>query len=259
MEIAIIGCGNIGGAIAKAIDNDGGLTLVALFDIEPERANILKKKLKSVPRVFSGVEGILEDKNIDLVVEAASQDAVALYGEKILESGKNLMIMSVGAFSDDLLFKKMKRLAEEKNLRIYMPSGAILGIDGLKSAQYGKIDSVTLITRKPPKNLDVIVSKETILYEGPVREGVRRYPRNVNVAATLSLAGIGLDKTNLKIIADPSIDRNVHEIQVKGDFGKFNVLVENVPSKENPKTSYLAVLSAIATLKEISKSIQIGT
>jgi len=259
MNLAIIGCGNIGGAIARAIDKEQGFNLVALFDIDPERAAALERELKSKPVVISRIEDILKDKDIDLVVESASQDAIRHYGIKILESGKNLMIMSVGAFTEDILFERMKRIAEEKNLKVYIPSGAILGVDGLKSANMAKINSVMLTTRKNPKSLGVDVDKETILYEGTAREGVRKYPKNVNVASTLSLAGIGLDKTKLKIIADPSVDKNIHEIKVRGDFGEFNVKVENLSCPENPKTSYLAVLSAIATLKKINEVVQIGT
>ncbi|MEA3255078.1 MAG: aspartate dehydrogenase [Candidatus Altiarchaeota archaeon] len=259
MNVAIIGCGNIGGTIAEAIDKEAGLTLVALFDIDLERAHALGRRLTDRPRVFDQVAGLLEQRDIDIVVEAASQEAVRHYGVRILDSGKELMVMSVGAFIDDVLFERMKGIAEEKGLRIYIPSGAVLGVDGLKSASMAEIDSVTLITRKNPRNLGVDVNRETILYDGPAREGVREYPRNVNVAATLSLAGVGLDKTNLRIIADPAIDKNIHEIQVKGAFGEFKVRVENLPSPENPKTSYLAALSAIATLKTISEAVQIGT
>ena len=259
MNVAIIGCGNIGGTIAEAIDKEDDLTLVALFDIDLERAQALGKRLKIRPRVFARVAGLLERRDIDIVVEAASQEAVRHYGASILSSGKELMVMSVGAFIDDVLFERMKGIAEEKGLRIYIPSGAVLGVDGLKSASMAEIGSVTLITRKNPKRLGVDVDRETVLYDGPAREGVREYPKNVNVAATLSLAGVGLDKTNLRIIADPAVDKNIHELRVKGAFGEFNVRVENLPSPENPKTSYLAALSAIATLKKISEAVQIGT
>lgn len=259
MNLAIIGCGNIGRAIANAIDKEQKLSLIALFDIDPERAKALKEGLKTPPAVFDRIEDLLRDEDIDIVVEAASQDAVKQYGIKILDSEKSLMIMSVGAVVDDVLFERMKRIAEEKNLQIYIPSGAVLGIDGLKSANMAKIASVTLTTRKNPKSLGVDVKDETIIYDGPAREGVRKYPKNVNVAATLSLAGIGLDETKLRIIADPSVDKNIHEIWVRGDFGVFTVRVENLPSPGNPKTSYLAALSAIATLKKISGAVQIGT
>lgn len=129
----------------------------------------------------------------------------------------------------------------------------------MKSAALGDLRQVTLTTRKNPKSLDVRVDKETLLYEGPAREGIERYPKNVNVAATLSLAGIGLDKTRLRIIADPGTDKNIHEIVVEGAFGKFSVIMNNFPSPENPKTSYLAILSAMATLKKLSDPVEIGT
>jgi aspartate dehydrogenase len=153
----------------------------------------------------------------------------------------------------------MREISDKRKLKIYIPSGAVAGIDGLKAALLGGVAQVTLTTRKNPKNLDVKVKKETILYEGPAREGIKKYPKNVNVAATLSLAGIGLDKTLLRIIADPKTEKNTHEILVKGAFGSFSVLLENTPSPDNPKTSYLAILSAMAMLKKMSEPVEIGT
>ena len=260
MKIAILGCGNIGCAVAEFLDKEpSGIALAGVFDIDPDKSEGLAGRLGKKPKVYGCVEELLKDGRIDLVLEAASQEAVKLYGLRILGSGKSIMVMSVGAFSDDCLLRKMIDKAGGKNLKIYVPSGAVIGIDGLKSASVGCIDSVVLITRKGPESLGVNVARETIVYDGPAREGIRKYPKNVNVAATLSLAGIGLDKTRLRIIADPKVDRNIHEITVQGEFGRFSVKTENVPSPDNPKTSLLAMLSAVATLKKISEPLQIGT
>lgn len=259
MNVAIIGCGNIGRMMAEAMDKEAYLTLVALFDIDLGRAQALGRGLKARPQVFERINGLLERGDVDVVVEAASQEAVRQYGVDILKSGKNLLVMSVGVFVDEVLFEEMRGIAEEKGLKIYIPSGAVVGVDGLKSARMAGIDSVTLVTRKNPGGLGVDVDRETVLYDGPARGGVMEYPKNVNVAATLGLAGVGLDRTNLRIIADPAVDKNIHEIHVVGAFGEFKVRVENLPSPENPKTSYLAALSAIATLKKISNAVQIGT
>lgn len=156
-------------------------------------------------------------------------------------------------------------------MKVYIPSGAIAGLDGLKAAALGRIDEVTLTTRKTPENLrdapyiekrgvDIgAIEEPTLIYEGPALEACRLFPANVNVAASLSLAGVGPEKTRVRIIADPTLRKNVHEIDVKGEFGCLKVHVENVPSPDNPKTSYLAALSAIATLRKITEDIQVGT
>jgi aspartate dehydrogenase len=260
MKLAILGCGNIGGTIGRAMQKqDWKMHVVAVYDIDRKKAESLAAKITPAPIICKNVEELLKNRNVDLVLEAASADAVALYGRKILESGKNLMVMSVGAFADDVLLKDMREVAEKKKVKIYIPSGAVAGIDGLKSAALGGLKQVTLTTRKNPKNLDVRVDKETLLYEGPAREGIKKYPKNVNVAATLGLAGIGLDKTRLRIIADPGTDKNIHEIVVEGAFGKFSVVMNNFPSPENPKTSYLAILSAMGVLKKLSDPVEIGT
>lgn len=209
--------------------------------------------------------------SVDLVIESASQNAVRLFVPRALEAGCDVMILSVGALADEELRKKLFRLAQQNNCKLYFPSGAVVGIDGINSASAAEISSVTLTTRKPPSGLAgapyVVckgielekIEKETLLFEGSASEAVKAFPANVNVAATISLAGIGFERTKVRVIADPTLSRNVHEITVEGEFGKFFTRVENLPSPENPKTSYLAALSAISTLKKIMNPIKIGT
>ena len=209
--------------------------------------------------------------SVDLVVESASQSAVSFIVPQALEAGCDVMILSVGALADKELREKLFELARKNNCKLYFPSGAVVGIDGLNSASSAGISSVTLTTRKPPSGLAGAphiaalgidlgkIEKETLLFEGPASEAVKAFPANVNVAATISLAGIGFEKTVVRVIADPSLSRNVHEIAVEGEFGKFTTRVENLPSPENPKTSYLAALSAISTLKKVLNPVQIGT
>jgi aspartate dehydrogenase len=260
MNIALIGCGNIGGTIASSMKQLGGkMVLAAVYDIDKKTAENVAKKITPKPKVYGSVDELLKNEAVDLVVEAASQEAVKAYGKKIVESGKHLMVLSVGAFTDEKLYNEMKALAEKNNLKIYIPSGAIAGIDGVKSAHMGEIDGVSIVTRKNPVSLGIKTDKETILYDGPAREGIRKYPKNVNVAATLSLAGFGFDKTKLTIVADPKVDKNNHLIEITGNFGTIKVQIENHPSKDNPKTSYLAIFSALATLKKITDPVQIGT
>ncbi|MHC1587018.1 MAG: aspartate dehydrogenase [Candidatus Syntropharchaeia archaeon] len=256
IRIGVFGCGAIGTEICTAVDNFDEIEVVAIYDRHPEKMEKLIKTLKNPPKILK-IDRMVEE--VDLVVECASQSAVHKIALSVLEKGKDLMIMSVGALLDDELFKKIKDASERNKCRVYIPSGAIVGIDGLKSASVGKIESVTLTTRKPPSSLGVEEEEEKVLYEGGAREAVRLFPANVNVSASLSLAGIGSDRTRVKIVADPKIKRNIHEVEVVGEFGRFYSRVENVPSPKNPKTSFLAALSAIATLKKIANPIQIGT
>ncbi|MCX8171939.1 MAG: aspartate dehydrogenase, partial [Candidatus Bathyarchaeota archaeon] len=196
---------------------------------------------------------------------------VRQYAIKTLSSGKDLMIMSAGALVDDYLLTEMKRVAREKGRKIYVPSGAIVGLDNIKSANVGQVEEVMLTTRKPPisfrgapyvekSKIDLSSLKEPlVLFEGPAREAVKLFPQNVNVAATLSLAGVGADKTKVRIIVDPTIRNIIHEIHVRGEFGEIYTKTENRPFPTNPKTSYIAALSAIATLRKISESMVVGT
>jgi aspartate dehydrogenase len=273
LKVALIGCGSIGTTLAKAIDEGeaGEVELVWLYDLKPKKSKELAKRLRSKPKIAKGAAEILADKAIDLVIEAASQKAVAQYALDVLKSGKDLMVMSVGAFGDEKLLRSVRRASERSGRKVYVPSGAILGIDGVKAAMLGEIEEAVLTTRKPPaalaysaylreRGLSLAMLKEPlVVFEGTAREAVRAFPESVNVAATLSLAGIGLDKTKVRIIADPSLDRNVHEVMVRGKAGEFMTQARNVPSPENPKTSYLAALSAIRTLRNLTETIRIGT
>jgi len=181
------------------------------------------------------------------------------------------MVMSTGALIEDEIFREILRIAEEQGRKVYVPSGAIVGLDNIKAAAVKSIEEVTLTTRKPPqsfegaplireKQIDLFtLEKPLLLFEGPAREAVKLFPKNVNVSASLSLAGIGPDRTKVRIIADPQAENITHEIHVKGEFGEIMTRTINKPFPENPKTSYIAALSAIATLRKISGSIIVGT
>ncbi len=271
LGLGLIGCGAIGTVLAQAIDEGqaGDTCLLIVFDRNIERAENLVRRLKSKPKVAKSVKELIECDDVELVIEAASQEAVKAYAVDVLKAGKDLMLMSVGALVDSKLLGEISRTAKEKERKVYIPSGAVAGLDGLKASAIGKIESVTLTTRKPVEGLidnpyfrektGGKVEKPTLVYEGPAAEACRLFPANVNVAATLSLAGIGADKTVVRVVADPTISRNIHEIEIRGDFGELQVYVENVPSAENPKTSFLAALSAIATLKRLTEPVVVGT
>ena len=268
VKIRLIGCGAIGAEIARALDRGMiDATLVAVCDHNPETASALIERLEHKP-----VKARLEElvALADVVVEAASQRAVPAVARESLSRGKSLLIMSVGALADRDLFSEVKRLARESGAKVYLPSGAISGLDGLKSASLGGISRITLTTTKNPRGLQgapFILDKgidlealagPTLIFEGSALDAVKAFPANVNVAAILFLAAEESD-VQVKVVADPDIQINRHEIMVEGDFGRISTRVENIPSPSNPKTSYLAALSAIATLRSIVEPVKIGT
>lgn len=268
VKIGIIGCGTIGSQLAKAIDEKFShqAELFALCDIDRDKAQNLKRSSSSDPEILSIDELI---NSCDLIVETASAGVSYGIAQKALERSKDVMIMSVGGILDKA--EQLFSLAQTKGSRIYLPSGALCGLDAVKSASVAQLTRVTLITRKPPQGLagapylvknkvDLAgIKEETIIFEGTASEAIKSFPKNVNVCAALSLAGIGPEKTKVKIITSPEYKTNSHEIEVEGDFGKLVSRTENLPSPENPKTSFLASLSAIATLKNILDVVKIGT
>jgi aspartate dehydrogenase len=270
-KVGIIGCGTIGSELARSIgDLIDNVILVSVFDTYIDAANKLANKLKKSVTVAQTIEEFLSQP-MDIVVEAASQEAVRKYAKSVLERGINIMIMSVGALLDDHLYKELVLTAEKNNVKIYLPTGAIAGIDAIRSVKH-MLTEATLTTTKSPRGLEGApffskhkvdlkkIRKPTVIYEGNAIQAVKYFPANVNVAAVLSLAGIGGKRTKVRIIADPRSKMNVHEIGVKGKFGEMHFQVRNLPSPTNPKTSYLAVLSAIECLRSICNDrLRIGT
>jgi aspartate dehydrogenase len=269
LKIGVIGCGAIGVEICKAVDS--GIVrakLVAIYDRNKEHCEKLLGILKNKPEITSPAELI---SVADIVIESASQAAVREFGLSVLEKGKDLMVLSVGALLDSRLLNELVHTAKDHNCRIYIPSGAIAGVDGLKSASVAAINRAVLSTTKNPEgltgtpfikeyNIDLASFHEkTLLFEGSPEEAVKAFPANINVAATLNLACVSAKEIKVRIFVDPNASRNIHEIMVEGDFGKFTGTVENVPFPANPKTSFLAALSAIAALKKITEPLQIGT
>ena len=267
LKVGIVGCGAMGSEIARACQDRLGasLDLAAICDIDEEKARKLNGSLKNKVRILKLDELI---KDTGLVVEAASAGISATVLEKCIKAKRDCLIMSVGGL---VAKASLLKQADEEGIKVYIPSGALCGIDGLKSASGGRVESVTLTTRKPPKGLEGApylkenkidlsgVKAETVVFEGTAVEAVKGFPANVNVSAVLSLAGIGAERTRVRIVTSPGYTRNTHEVEITGDFGRITTRTENVPSPNNPKTSALAIYSAIATLEGIAKSVRIGT
>jgi len=263
MKVGVIGCGAIGSVLCSFIDKKlKDSKLVTICDIDKEKAKKLQKSLKSKP-LITDIDGVI--KKSDIVVEAVSPFIIRELLKKCIKNKRHLMVMSVNGLIQN------QDLLERLTARLFIPSGAVCGIDGIKAANIGEISSVTITTTKSPRslkdaphiiknkiNINEIKSK-TKIFEGSALEAIKGFPNNINVSATLSLAGIGAKKTKVIVIADPKIKKNMHEIEAIGSFGKLTSKTENIVSPLNPKTSHLAVLSACATLKRLTGHIKIGT
>jgi len=268
IKVGIIGCGTIGGEIARACRSSlkEKFELIALCDMDADKAAKLAASLKASAGSVVGMDELIAKS--DLVIEAASGAISGQVLEKSVAVGKSILVMSVGGLigKEELLDR-----ARSSGVKVFIPSGALCGIDGLKASSCGKIESVMITTRKPPKGLEgapyLVANKidlgtvkgEMVVFDGTAQEAVKGFPKNVNVCAVLSLAGIGAAKTRVRIVTSPEYAKNIHEVEISGDFGKIVTRTENVPSPSNPKTSYMAILSALATLEGIADSVKIGT
>lgn len=267
MRILIIGAGSIGAELIKECHRSHNIREFFILDNHPEAAKKISRGMDKA-RIVEDFEEPFPD--VDLVIEAASQEAVALYGKRTLSNGADLMLMSVGALVDDELREDLYRTAREKERRIYIPPGALCGLDAVISASVVNVDKVTLETRKSPKSLSDSVyvkesgmdlgslEEETTIFEGPASRAIALFPKNINVASALSLAGVGFEKTMVKIICDPDCKSNTHTIKLKGDSGELIGISMNVPFPENPRTSYLAALSAVSALRNICGNVWYG-
>lgn len=266
VSIGIVGCGTIGSELAEWVHTrlKNKARLAALYDLNPAQSDRLKKTLSLNSVSTSSLEQLAA--KCDFVIEAAGAAVVPVVAKKTLQKGKDLLIMSVGGLLQN---PQLIALAQEHGGRIYIPSGAVGGLDAVKGAALSKIDTALLITRKAPEALADApyweekqkewrsIAEETVLFEGRPAEAVRLFPKNINVSAALQLAAPQVD-WKIKVIAVPGLRKNIHEIQIEGEAGKMTFRMENLPSPGNPKTSYLAVLSAKALLEEIFSNVKIG-
>ncbi|MCK9150335.1 aspartate dehydrogenase [Methanobacterium alcaliphilum] len=254
MIVGIIGCGAIANIITNfALEDKLGVELKYFYDRDVERAENLASQIDGT--AVLEIDDMLDQ--VDIVIEAAAPAAVVEVVPRILQKGKNVIIMSIGALMDADIKNKLEKIARDNNARVYAPSGAIVGLDGIKAASIGTIRKATLTTRKPPKSLGMATEEKKTLYEGKASEAVKKFPVNINVAAALSIA-CGMD-VDVKIIVDPEVDRNVHEVLVEGDFGEFKTTTKNIRCAINPKTSVLAAYSAIKLLKSLNENFIVGT
>jgi aspartate dehydrogenase len=271
MRVALLGGGTIARLVLEHARREGipGVEIAAVAGRRPASGGATLAQHFGVPYVV-GREA-LRALRPDAVLEAASHEAVREHLVELLEAGISVVILSAGALADDALRGRAEQAARRSGALLYVPSGGIAGLDALKTACLAGVDEASIQVAKPSAawkgipyveargfDLDRLKAPVT-LFEGPAREGVPHFPQNVNIAAVLALGGIGMDRTRLKVVADPALTLNTHTIRVSGRSGRFTIVLENVPSPDNPKTSFLACYSALAALRELGSRVRYGT
>jgi aspartate dehydrogenase len=271
MKLGLLGGGTIGRLVLEHLwrGEIPGIEVVAVAGRSAASRGAALAREFSVPYVVG--EAALRAARPDVVMEAASHEAVRAHLVSLLEGGISVVVLSAGALADDALRSAAEAASERSGALLYVPSGGIGALDAVKGACAAGVDEVTIQVAKPPAawqgipqveslRLDLAgLTRATTLFEGPARQGVPLFPQNVNIAAVLSLAGIGFDKTRMRVVADPALKDNTHTIQVKGASGRFTLTLENIPSPENPKTSFLACYSVLAALRELRSRHRYGT
>ena len=263
LRVGLVGYGAIGRPLAAAIAAGaaGSIELAAVLVRDPTRHG-------AVPGgcLLTGDPDAFLRAPMELVVEAGGHDAVRQHGEAVLGAGRDLMVVSVGAFADEGLLGRLQAAARATGRQVLVPSGAMAGLDAIGAAAVGGLDEVSITTRKPPpawigtegEAQAVAASEPVLLYDGPARAGVPRFPQNVNVAAALALAGVGLDATTMRVYADPTVSRNTHEVHARGAFGELHLVLQNVPSPDNPKTGRIVAMSVLKALRNRAAPLVVG-
>ncbi len=278
VRVGLVGCGSIGRFIADALARGQvpGMRLHAIADVTAEAASVAQAYACAFTTAALDLPGL----GVDLAVEAAGGAAARALAVPLLRAGCDVMLMSVGAMADAAFAAEVAEAAAAAGRRVacvthslrhpWLRIGAIGGLDAVRAAAVAGIAEVLLTTRKPPRglagapwfdrhpvDLDAL-TEPAVVFEGNAAEAIAAFPANVNVAVALSLAGVGPARTRVRIVAEPGLNRNVHEVTVRGDFGELRVEIANVPSPRNPRTAMLAGLSAIAALRRIAAPIVIG-
>lgn len=271
MRIALLGGGTIARLVLEHLGRGDlpGIEVVAIAGRGPASRAAALARTHAVPFV-AGCDALLALRP-RVILEAASHEAVRNHLVAVLDSGVSAIVLSAGALADDRLREAAEGAARRSGALLYVPSGGIGGLDALKAACAAGVDEVRIRVAKPPaawKNIAYVDSlgidldglrQARVLFSGTARDGVPHFPQNVNIAAVLSLAGIGFDRTLLDVVADPALTHNTHAIRVSGRSGRFTVVLENVPSPDNPKTAWLACYSALAALRSMACASRYGT
>ena len=263
MRIGLIGCGSIGKFLLEKLNSEKFFPDYQICSVFDEREDS-KTKLQSLSEtyeftVFQDLNQFLQSE-IDLVVECANIQTVNDYAVRIIEQ-KDLLLISIGALANSSLHDELNTVSKLNGTKIYLPAGRDWRTGCHKKCKYyGWLENCFLGVAKASNRFQPMKNsrENTVLFEGSAKNAIQKFPQNANVAIVLSLAGIGIERTSVKIIADPKVTKNIHTIHAQGVFGEVDITVQNNPSEDNAKTSYLTALSILSALKSLNEQIRIG-
>jgi aspartate dehydrogenase len=264
-SVGLIGYGGIARDVASALRGAGSSVEISAALCRPGRGDQARAALPGIDIVEA--LGDLLARKPKVVAELAGQQAITEHGPEVLKRGFDLLVISIGALAEPALLDRLKTAANEGKSRILLPAGAIGGIDAIAAMRVAGLTTVRYRSRKPPAawrgspaekvaDLDKLTGR-TVLYRGHAGEAALLYPQNANVAATVALAGVGFEKTEVELVADPEAPGNVHEIEAEGVAGRFTISLQGRPSRTNPKTSALTALSVARALLNLDAMIVI--
>jgi aspartate dehydrogenase len=259
----LIGYGAIGRLVFAQLAGEQAIRITHILE-RPSRKETLQRSLGSAITVVSDLTEITDPP--DCALECAGHGAVLQYVVPLLRRGVDVAIVSIGALAEPEVPEKLEAAAHAGAAQLTLSSGAIGGIDAIASARVGGLDQVIYTGRKPPtgwlgtpaeKSIDLgALGSPAVIFEGNAREAARLYPKNANVAATVSVAGLGLDRTRVTLIADPAVTSNIHQVTARGTFGELQITLSGNPLSDNPKTSSLAAFSAVRALRDFAAPIR---
>ncbi len=260
-RLGLIGLGAIGLQIIDAAKTG------ALPRVEVASVLVRRPRDGNDPLVTADPDRFFASR-LDAVAEGAGHQAVRDHGERTLDSGADLLLCSVGALTDDALLDRLVAAARRNKKRLILPSAGIGSLDILAAAAVGGLDTVEIVVRKQPEawlgteaegHYDLMNLKAPVtIYDGPVRDGARRFPQNVNISAATALAGLGLDRTKLVVVADPTIRTHIVEIHARGAFGRYDFVEDVIPTAENPKTGKLVGMAVVKAVRQLTQPVVIG-
>jgi len=263
-RIALIGYGAIGLAVHRLLREHGGQSIEVVGILVRDLVRALQQSPEEAPLLTGSLHDLL-DRRLTLAVECAGHEAVDAHAETVLQAGVDLLLVSVGALADLARHQALLQTARSHSNRLILPSGAIGGIDWLSAARTAGLRQVTYRSRKPPAawagsaaavQMDLVsLSSARVFFRGTAREAALQYPRNANVAATVALATLGFDRTQVELIADPLVTANIHEIEADGCSGRMTLRIEGVPDARNPRSSVMTAHSVVRSILNRNASV----
>lgn len=266
LNIALVGCGAIGASVLELLHGDANCRVDCVITASEgfEQAKTAVAKFAPNARVQ---DCLSVDDAPDVLVECAGHFAIAQHVIPALERGIDCVVASIGALSSPGMADALEQAARRGNTQVQLLSGAIGGIDALSAARIGGLDSVVYSGRKPPNAwigtpAEALCALDSLteafcIFDGNAENAAKLYPKNANVAATLAFAGLGLQRTQVKLFADPGVVENVHHVEARGAFGNFELTLRGKPLPANPKTSALTVYSVVRALHNRSRPLSI--